>query len=62
MLKAFVNVEPAQRSEDGCDMRKFKCTGLIRNLYHCIYIIKNVVKSKVKVKSFPEPQGPIERR
>jgi len=25
IFNAFINLEPVQRSEDGCDMRRFRC-------------------------------------
>jgi len=55
IFNAFINLEPVQRSEDGCDMRKFRSFNhgtckTVLNLLEAIYLrLGKIVAEKVTV-------------
>ena len=57
-MKAFVNLEPVQRSEDGCDMRRFRSFNhstcrTVLNLLKAIYsILRKIAVQRVTVVKF----------
>ena len=58
IFNAFVNLEPAQRSEDGCDMRRFRSFDhstlkTVLNLLEAVYLrFRKIVVKRVTVVKF----------
>jgi len=58
ILNVFINLEPVERSEDGCDMRRFRSFNhstckTVLNLLEAIYLrIRKIVVVRVTVVKF----------
>ena len=58
IFNAFIYLEPGQRSEDGCDMRRFRSFNhsmckTVLNLLEAVYLkLRNIVVERVTVVKF----------
>jgi len=58
LFNAFINLEPMQRSEDGCDMRRFRSFNnstckTVLNLLEAVYLrLRKIVVERVTVVKF----------
>jgi len=66
LFNAFINLESVQRSEDGCDMRRFRnlinhsACKTVLNLLEAIYFrLRKIVIERVTVVKFSEWTGHI---